>query len=217
MIDKSLLTARMTAVLFVMAYLLASCGIFEMPSESGAVLFQDDFSRPISGWDRYEDEIYYSDYSEGVYRIAVFSPNTDAWANPRLDFGDIRINVDAFKNDGPDDNIFGIICRYQDPRNFYFFLISSDGYTGIGISKDGRRVLASGDSMLPSTAVNQGNAVNHIRAECIGYDLRLYVNDTLVAQAYAAEWQRGDVGLIAGTYAESGTDIYFDNFSVVNP
>jgi hypothetical protein len=200
-----------------MAYLLASCGIFEMPSESGAVLFQDDFSRPISGWDRYEDEIYYSDYSEGVYRIAVFSPNTDAWANPRLDFGDIRINVDAFKNDGPDDNIFGIICRYQDPRNFYFFLISSDGYTGIGISKDGRRVLASGDSMLPSTAVNQGNAVNHIRAECIGYDLRLYVNDTLVAQAYAAEWQRGDVGLIAGTYAESGTDIYFDNFSVVNP
>ncbi len=211
------LSIRVTVVLLITALFLAGCGIFELPGEPGAVLFQDDFSRPVSGWDRYEDEIYYSDYFEGVYRIAVFSPNTDAWANPRLDFGDIRVNVDAIKHDGPDDNIFGIICRYQDPRNFYFFLISSDGYTGIGISKDGRRVLASGDSMLPSTAVNQGNALNHIRAECIGYDLRLYVNDTLVAQAYAAEWQRGDVGLIAGTYAEPGADIHFDNFSVVNP
>jgi hypothetical protein len=217
MIDRPLLPARVTVLFIFMATFVAGCGLFEMPTESGAVLFQDDFSRPISGWDRYEDEIYYSNYFEGAYRIAVFSPNTDAWANPRLDFGDIRINVDAIKIDGPDDNIFGIICRYQDPRNFYFFLISSDGYTGIGISKDGRRVLASGESMLPSNAVNQGSAVNHIRAECIGYDLRLYVNDTLVAQAYAAEWQRGDVGLIAGTYSEPGADIYFDNFSVVNP
>jgi hypothetical protein len=217
MTDTTRLTMRMTIALLFLASHTSACGLFAMPSEPGAVLFQDDFARPGSGWDRYQDEIYLSDYFEGVYRIAVFAANTDAWANPRLDFGDIRINVDATKHGGPDDNIFGIICRYQDPRNFYFFLISSDGYTGIGISKDGRRVLASGDSMLPSTAVLQGNATNQMRAECIGYDLRLYVNDTLVAQAVAAEWQRGDVGLIAGTYDAPGTDIFFDNFSVVNP
>ena len=217
MTDKSLRTARMTIVMICMAAFASACGLFEMPSDPGAVLFQDDFSRPISGWDHYQDDIYFSDYFDGQYRIAVFSSNTDAWANPRLDFGDIRVNVEATKNGGPDDNIYGIICRYQDPHNFYFFLISSDGYTGIGISKEGRRVLASGDSMLPSTAVLQGNATNHLRAECLGYELRLYVNDVLVAQAYAAEWQRGDVGLIAGTYDMPGTDIYFDNFSVVNP
>jgi len=210
-------TTQMTIVTIFMVCFIAGCGLFEMPSESGSVLFQDDYSRPVSGWDRYQDEIYVSDYFEGVYRIAVLEPNTDAWANPRLEFGDIRINVDATKHAGPDDNIFGVICRYQDPRNFYFFLISSDGYTGIGISKEGRRVLASGDSMLPSETVLQGNATNRLRAECIGYNLRLYVNDVLVAQAHAAEWPRGDVGLIAGTYDEPGADIYFDNFSVVNP
>jgi hypothetical protein len=196
---------------------IASCSIFQIPMEPGSVLFQDDFTRSSSGWDRYQDEIYFSDYSEGVYRISVFAPNTDAWANPRLDFGDVRIHVDATKQGGPDDNIYGIICRYQDPRNFYFFLISSDGYTGIGVSKDGRRVLASAESMLPSDAVLRGSATNHLRAECIGYDLRLYVNNTLVAQAYGAEWERGDVGLIVGTYEEPGADIYFDNFSVVHP
>jgi hypothetical protein len=217
MSHKKKLHPRSAMLSIFLLCLLASCGLFEMPTEPGSVLYQDDFSRASSGWDRYQDEVYYSDYFEGVYRISVFEPNTDAWANPRLDFGDVRINVEATKHDGPDDNLFGIICRYQDPLNFYFFLISSDGYTGIGVSKDGRRVLASADSMLPSDAVLRGAATNHLRAECIGYDLRLYVNNSLVAQAYGAEWESGDVGLIVGTYQEPGADIYFDNFSIVRP
>ena len=208
---------RLAILSILMLCFVTSCSLFEMPTEPGSVLYQDDFSRSSSGWDRYQDEVYFSDYFEGVYRISVFESNTDAWANPRLEFGDVRINVEATKHDGPDDNLFGIICRYQDPRNFYFFLISSDGYTGIGVSKDGRRVLASADSMLPSDAVLRGAATNHLRAECIGYDLRLYVNNSLVAQAYGAEWERGDVGLIVGTYQEPGADIYFDNFSIVRP
>ena len=32
---------------------------------------------------------------------------------------------------GPDDNDFGIICRYIDDNQFYYAIISSDGYYGI--------------------------------------------------------------------------------------
>jgi hypothetical protein len=65
--------------------------------------------------------------------------------------------------------------------------------------------------------VRQGQAGNVVRADCLGYDLRLYINGVLVAEAQAAEWPAGDVGMIAGTYDTPGVRIYFDNFSVVQP
>ena len=205
---------NLIAILLFVSLLVAACSVTADPGE---VVFQDDFSRPVSGWDRYNDPTYSSDYYEGGYRIHVLEPNTDAWASPRLDLADVQIEVDATKLGGPDDNVFGVLCRYKDSRNFYFFLVSSDGYTGIGVYKDGRRRLLTDDSLLPSEAVNRGNALNHIRADCDGYQLRLHVNGILVAEAQAAEWPRGDVGLIAGTYDQAGTEILFDNFSVLQP
>ena len=195
----------------------ASCSLFELQTEPGGVLFQDDFSRPSSGWDRYQDETYAADYQDGAYRLHILRPNTDAWANPGLDFGDVRIEVDATKIGGSDDNIFGVLCRYQDPSNFYYLLVSSDGFTGIGVYKDGRRLLLTDESLLPSPVVIRGSVTNHIRADCIGRRLKLYVNGQSVAEASAAEWQRGDVGLIAGSYDMAGAEILFDNFSVLQP
>ncbi len=196
---------------------LSACSWFQIQVNPGGVLFQDDFTLEGSGWDRYRDDVYSADYFDGGYHIRVSSPNTDAWATPHLNFGDVAIDVDAAKLAGPDDNVFGVICRYQDPLNYYFFLVSSDGYAGIGVNKEGRRKLLTGDSLLPSPVVARGDAENHIRAECVGYNLALYVNGALVAQARAAEWPTGDVGLLAGTYGESGTEIRFDNFSVLRP
>jgi hypothetical protein len=48
-----------------------------------------------------------------------------------LTFMDVRIEVDAVKMAGPDLNDIGVICRYKDPSNFYFFSVSSDGYYGV--------------------------------------------------------------------------------------
>jgi len=194
--------------------LIASCSVSSAP---GDVVFQDDFSRPVSGWDRYYDATYSSDYHEGGYRIHVLEPNTDAWAIPHLDLADVQIEVDATKLGGPEDNIYGVVCRYKDARNFYFFLVSSDGYSGIGVYKDGRRRLLTDESLLPSEAVNRGDIPNHIRADCNGYQLRLFVNGILVAETQAAEFPSGDVGLIAGSYGQPGTEILFDNFSVLKP
>lgn len=196
---------------------LQACSWLEVSTQPGAVLFQDDFSRTSSGWDRYRDAVYRSDYQDGSFRFEVLAPDADVWANPGLDFGDVRIEVDALKVEGPDDNRIGILCRYQDPLNFYFFLISSDGYVGIGLRKDGRGTLLSADTMLPRDAVLQGSVANHLRADCFGSQLRLYVNGISVAEAQASEWARGDVGLLTGTGVQAGVVIDFDNFSVLQP
>jgi hypothetical protein len=198
----------------VLACSAASGGTVEQPS---GVLFQDDFSDPESGWDRVIVSDGVTDYADGVYRIFVNTSNTDVWANPALDFTDVSVEVDATKVDGENDNDYGVICRYQDGENFYFFVISSDGYYGIGKISAGLQQLIGVDSMPPSDAIRQGNATNHLRAVCAGSKLSFYVNDQFLAEYEDTEFTSGDVGLVAGTFDTPGVDIHFDNFVVTEP
>jgi len=188
--------------------------------ESGlgqSVLFRDDFSDTSSGWDRVDAAEGVTDYANGGYRIFVDQTEHDYWANPGLVFGDVQVEVDATKAAGPDDNDFGVICRYQDSDNFYSFLISSDGYYSTTKVANGTQEFLGSDNWLPTDAVNQGNATNRVRADCIGSSLTLWANGQLVHSASDSSFTTGDVGLIAGTFSEAGTDILFDNFVVLQP
>jgi hypothetical protein len=195
----------------------SGCTIFDLPNQSGMLLFQDDFSSPNSGWNRYRGDKYLSDYHDGMYHIAVFEKNIEAWALPGFNFTDVIIEVAVTSLDGPQDNVYGTLCRYSDTENFYFFVISSDGYSGIGLSYMGNREILTGESMLPSEAIQKGSATNLIQAECVGNQLSLSVNGTVVNQVQSDKLKNGDVGLIAGSYEDEGTEIFFDNFVVKNP
>jgi hypothetical protein len=183
----------------------------------GEILFQDDFSDPMSGWNRVSAPNGETDYADGVYRIFVNEPNSDIWARPALSFTDVSVEVDTFKVGGDRDNRFGIICRLNAPGNFYTFIISSDGYFGIGKVEDENYQLIGMEALQPTEAIEQGSAINHIRADCVGDMLTLYINGQMVGQVQEADFKTGDVGLIAGTYGTPGTDIRFDNFIVREP
>ncbi len=187
------------------------------PEQPSNLLFQDDFSDTSSGWDRVTTDTGVTDYVDGLYRIYVNEAGTDIWANPGLEFTDVSVQVEAIKVGGPDDNDFGVICRSVDISNFYFFVISSDGYYGIGKVSDAGQELIGTDAMQPSEAIQQGETTNTIRAECVGSSLSLYVNGEMLAEVQDSEFSSGDVGLIAGSFDIQGTDIHFDNFSVTQP
>jgi len=195
----------------------SSCTLFNLPNETGVLLFQDDFSSTNSGWNQYRGDSYISEYSEGAYRILVYKKDVEAWALPGLNFSDVIVEVAGTSTDDLENNVFGVLCRYQDSENFYFFLISSDGYSGIGLFYNGKRELLTGDVMLPSDAILKGTATNLIQARCDGNELSLSVNGTMVNQVRSDKLQLGDVGLIAGNYEDGITEILFDDFSVKNP
>ena len=184
---------------------------------TGNVLFSDDFSSTDSGWDRRSDEQVITDYARGGYRIWVNETQSDIWAHPGISVEDAVIEVDATMTAGPLDNDFGVLCRYQDAENFYIFVISSDGFAIIAKYNAGEWTGLSGDVMQPADAIVQGKTTNHLRAECVGSSLRLYVNELLVADVSDDTLASGDVGLVAGAYDEAGTDIFFDNFKVLRP
>lgn len=187
-------------------------------SSDPSILFQDDFSSTSSGWsDLYRDDTGMTDYDQGGFRIQVLQPNFDYWANPELSFTDVSVEVDATKIGGPDDNDFGVICRYVDSSNFYFLIVASDGYYGIGKYSGGSQSLIGTDSLEATDKVLSGNATNKIKAECVGTTLRLSVNGSVLTEVTDSDHASGDVGLIAGTFDTSGTDILFDNFVVRQP
>ncbi len=184
--------------------------------KSGTVLFQDDFSSPLSGWDHTQYEQGISDYYGGAYRILVEALDLNIWSTPHKNYADVRIEVDAGKLNGPDENRLGLVCR-SDGRNYYFFLISSDGYYGLGLFGAGEAKLLGQNAMQRSDAIRTGMAVNHLRLDCNGDTLTGYVNGRKLAQAKDAILKQGDVGIVAGTFQKPGADIIFDNFVVFAP
>ncbi len=181
------------------------------------ILFEDDFSDPESGWNRVAATNGESDYADGMYRILVNEANLDIWAKPGITLTDAVIEVDAIKVGGERNNHFGVVCRVVGPSNFYTFMISSDGFYGIGKVSGQEYTLLGESAMQASDAIRQGSAINHLRADCVADTLTLYVNDQKVAEAQDAEYTFGDVGLIAGSFEVPGVDIRFDNFVVTKP
>lgn len=215
---------RLLPLLFVLLFATLACSVFTDSSsveENGNILFQDNFSDNGSGWDRSDWDDGLSDYGNGVYRIHVKTATYDIWANPGKNFdGDVRVEADAIKVSGDDDNNFGLICRYSgeaNAANFYFFNISSDGFAIIGKVSAGSQEYLSSDQMQPSEAIKQGTTSNHLRADCVGSTLTLYVNGTQVATATDSAFTSGDVGLMAGTFDVPSTEIHFSNFMVSKP
>jgi len=110
----------------------------------------------------------------------------------------------------------GRYYRYVDVENYYFGIISSDGYYAIGTVIGGTQSII-GENMQPSDAVNTGYESNRIRFDCVGSTLSLYVNGKLVQEETDSSFTSGDVGLMAGTFDTAGAQIAFDNFVVSKP
>jgi hypothetical protein len=184
------------------------------------VLFEDDFSSPLSNWGAGEDAEATLAIEDGAFRLYVSIPQNLFWSTPGEDFTDVRIEVDTKKTTGPDAAEYGVICRYNEDAggsyNFYYLVIAGDTYAAIIKVINGEQVEISARD-VQFDAIRGGNASNHITAECVGNRLSLSANGEELFTETDDSLASGDVGLIAITYEEGGIDIQFDNFVVTEP
>jgi hypothetical protein len=204
---------------FLLLVLLSACASIPVPTgvpaRSGDVLYQEAFEDNTTGWHRIANDNGIMDYDGGGYRILVRQPKLNIWSTAEKNFGDVRLEADVIKLNGPDENRMGLMCRYQS-GNYYFFVITNDGYYAIGKFIGGMTLLL-GQSELQASDVIQQGTMNHLRADCIGSTLTFYVNFTQVATAVDTDLPRGDVGVLAGSFSEPGVDVMFDQFVVIQP
>jgi hypothetical protein len=204
----------------VLTFFLTACQsswITELVTQPGQALYHDDFSDPGSGWPQVTSSTSSMGYDHGSYRMLVQSPLYDLQAVSGQSYRDAHIEVDATRQSGPVYNRFGLICRFKDMNDFYFFAISSDGYFAIGKIQNGVTSLLGQEMMAYNASILQGGDTKHLRFDCIGNTLKGYVNDQTLAITEDTDFSSGDAGLMSGSFDEAGVDVSFDNFVVYKP
>lgn len=217
---QMLKTALHSLLLAGLALALTGCLLPIQGSETppaGSTLFREEFSDPSTRWKTTLDEVGLAGVYKGTFRIVVKAPEVQIWSTPGLQLDSARIEVDAARFGGPEENRIGLICRYAGPGDYYFFIISSDGYYAIGKITGGQSTLLGQEQMQYSPAIRTGFNINHLRADCVGETLTFYVNHFPVALVQDKDHASGDVGLLAGAFEQTGVDIIFDNFTVIQP
>jgi hypothetical protein len=197
------------------ALLSGCCG-----GETDTVLFEDSFDDPRSGWGEDERNEFDRGYDrDEAYYFELYEPNWFAWARPGIKLSDARIQVDARVASDVEDAHYGVICRYADVDNFYYFAVSADGYYAIFRRKGGDMDILTGDGsgMMFSPAIKTGKQVNRVVAICQEDTLKLYANGGLLASVTDDTHAEGDVGLGAGRGTEGRTRIHLDGFVVTAP
>ena len=210
---------HLSTFFFLLTFSLSSCLPSQIPviasAKSGDLLYQEGFEDNTTGWARISNENGIMDYDNGGYRILVRQPKLNIWSKAEKDFGDVRVETDVIKLNGPDENRMGLICRYQ-RGDYYFFIISNDGYYVIGKFIGGQVLLLGQSEMQISDSIQIGG-MNHLRADCVGNKLTFYINFKEVASATDTDFATGDVGVLAGAFSQPGVDVLFDNFVVMQP
>lgn len=221
--DRRRLIGLIMAAVLLMA--LAACaGGQREPDTCDAlpnVLFFDDFNgEQDCGWATYNRNGSVAAIENASMRLTVSQPGQLWWTNPNRVFDDVVISAEARQVSGPNDNAYGLICRYQNEQNFYVFLISGDGYYAIGKYQSGSETvqyLTPDGQFQESAAINTGVATNELLVTCIGNELTLQVNGVPLVTVTDTTFQEGDIGVAASTLQAQTSVVEFDNVQVTLP
>lgn len=204
---------------------LTACTLVGSPTSdacnANGALLRDDFSGEQNcGWRQYNQGGAVVEIVDGSLNISTSQTGQIWWTNPGRDFGDVIVTVQARQAGGPNNNAYGALCRYQDEKNFYFFLISGDGYYAIGKYESGQDrpiYLTPNQEYVFSDLINQGVSTNLVRASCIGNELSLSVNGLPLATVTDSSFAGGDVGLGVSTLEQGTAVVQFDDLLVLAP
>ncbi len=196
------------------------CGVSAQGLESaspGTVVLEDDFSSASPSWLTGKFQNGRTWIQGGAMHVrAVDGPGSIEVAYDAV-YGDVIVEVEMELVDGTDDNWQTVTCRSADDDNYYDLGISADGYYLLDVWVDGSKLNKSlGPSR--STYIRTGrNVVNTLRVECVGDNLRLFVNGNQIAELTDQNHSRGRVGLSADAFDNSFSEILFDNVRITVP
>lgn len=122
--------------------------------------------------------------AEGVARAAIGPVTGDQIVESRM-------QLEFFSENKPEDKWLGVMTRYTDENNYYYFVLRSSKVVSLRKLVDGRIVeLGRAGFMLPS------DAWLTLKLEAVGDRLRAYVNGQLVIQAEDSAHPTGISGIV---------------------
>ena len=192
--------------------LLVACGGPSREYETGEVLLNESFDE-VTAWETYVSGEDAFQVVDGAYRTQT-GDGGYIWGLNETEHDDVVIEVTSRQISSFENNAYGVMCRADTSNNGdgYYFLISGDGYYAIS-KGEGENVNVLVD-WTTSSAINEGQASNTIRAVCIDDYLALYVNGEFVADTEDDDYASGYAGFAAAAFDGGNADISFDNLTI---
>jgi hypothetical protein len=153
------------------------------------------------------------DFNESSFHIQVHKENFVAWSIYHdLEVADILALTHA-KRVSEVDGAYGLIFRYQDVSNFYYFMVDDTGYFVLGKRLGGEWVDLI--DWTYSDVILTGEEFNNLGIMATGTELVAFINLNVVGEVIDDSFSSGSVGLIAQSVSDQGEmHAEFDTFSL---
>jgi hypothetical protein len=180
---------------------------------SAAPVYYESFRVDDGGWDTSATDDVIPYYTAGTLHLWVGAPETVGYSLSSWEAGDFFLEVDSYQVDGSLNNEFGVIFRYLDADNYYYFSVSSDGYYAFYRYLDGVWDPIIEWTASDAIATGEGSA-NWLGLFAVGNRLTFLINDYIVDTIYDDSFDYGGLGLTVGAIEEGGIDVAFDDLSL---
>lgn len=178
-----------------------------------SLVYEDDFSDSFGGWDDAFDAFTTKQYGNNRYQIEVSTSNLIAWGLANRDVADFELEVEARREDGAEENSYGLLFRVQDRDNFYRFDISSDGYYLLSKFIDGQWTTLVDWTPAPQV----GPETNLLKVSAFGPEITVSVNGQKLTTITDESIEHGNFGFFASTFTEPHIWVSFDNLKLWVP
>jgi hypothetical protein len=194
---------------------------FEAPPVEGggaAVLYQDDFTDPATGWDERQFDNYFVGYHEPeYYHVEVNTPNSrrTVFEPGKQSFNDFTVELDvltaAAKTAPEGDFRYGLAFRRSGDQ-YYAFVISprTKQWTVLKSSPSGLETLAEGTE----AGIHDIDVNDALRIDVQGSNFLFHLNDTLISQVTDADYTGGEIGFYVETFDSPQSHIHFDQLTI---
>jgi hypothetical protein len=106
---------------------------------------------------------------------------------------------------------YGLLFRYKDVNNFYYFMVDDSGFFRLGKRFSGEWIDLI--EWTYSESIFSGEAFNHLGVMMTGDELVAFINNEVAGSVIDTSFQLGDVGLIAQSAGDQeGMHAEFDVF-----
>jgi hypothetical protein len=202
----------------------AAQSVADLPPPGWSSSMDDRFASNQNDWlvGSFDDD--YGDaelaIEEGLYRWMV-EPATDDgvfwWGYPEFDhdLDDFYLSVDGRLDDGDRASAdYGLIFRFVDEDNFYFFAISDDQYLTVELLQDDQWILLLD---WTETSLVRPGETNHLAVLVEETHYKFYINGELAYELDDDRLTGGTIGLGADVWDVEGATFEFDNLQVYEP
>ncbi|HBY06500.1 MAG TPA: hypothetical protein DEH22_01415 [Chloroflexi bacterium] len=178
------------------------------------LVLTETFDDPLNPWLDKKGDNWAVGNAGKKYFMSVYEPKVEITsARTWLKLDEVRIEADITHNNG--SGYYGFNCRESPGGNYYTIFITTDGYYGFGENRNEKLTVLESHKLPVLDPPIDPKGTNHVRADCRGNALTLYINDVAIDRTTVPGLGYGYVGMMIGTRSDDERlTVYFDNLMI---